>query len=112
MRNAVGQRQRHAGVVGPLAGLEPVRASVPISRDLGERTGGPELDRRAQGVADRQAEASPPAAGRPWMGREADQSSWWFLILIDAPPEDGLAAADTIVNALASTLPSSLTGRR
>ena len=54
--DAIGQREGHAGVVGPLARFQAVGSPRAKSRDFRKRAGGLELDGGAQGVPDRQAE--------------------------------------------------------
>jgi hypothetical protein len=59
---ALGEAERHRGVVGPCANWQPVR---PAAHHVGERCEGAgllELDRRADGVADRQADQRAPIA--------------------------------------------------
>ena len=54
--DAVGQGQRHAGVVGPFAGGQAVRAAATVAGHLGEGARRLELDGGTKGIADGEAE--------------------------------------------------------
>ena len=54
--DAVGKGQRHAGVVGPFATGQAVRAAAAEAGDFGERARRLELDGGTEGIADGEAE--------------------------------------------------------
>lgn len=60
--DAVGEREREGGVVGPLARRQIVRTAVAIADDRVERSKSSELDRRAERVADGESQQASATA--------------------------------------------------
>src|SRR5262249_40212051 len=89
--NAVGQRQGHTGVVGPLARIERVGPASAKIRDRLESSRRLELHGGAQGVPDSQAEEH--AAQSVWIKHDWDcpKLPWRTLLTLDIA-----AVSDTI----------------